>query len=438
MRGLATVLALLFLASATNALYFILEGVEQKCFIEELPKDTTVLGKYSAEEWNTEQAKYVANPQQVILISVESVHLRHRVLNQKGAPKGKFTFTSTDFGEHLICVTANGGAQGWFAHSRTKVEFDLIFGDVAHADTGSSTKGAVDDLAVRVRSLKYVVSNILNEQKYQRDREAEFRDFSESINGKVVRWTLLQIFVLLLVDHLKVSNVLEVDGGKGERQKLFSAPLSRGFSAGVAARAGQYTLPPLPYANDALAPLISKETVDFHYGKHHASYVTKLNSIVGDDLKALSIEQITAKGPAAVPGGVYNSAAQTYNHTFYWKSLAPVAGRQDAPSAKLNDLIAKSFGSFDAFKTKFSDVAAGHFGSGWAWLVQNKTTGLLEIKDTHDAVSVIHDSNLTPVLVCDVWEHAYYIDHRNARPNYIATWWKLVNWKFAESNVTFK
>ncbi|KAI8836702.1 emp24/gp25L/p24 family/GOLD-domain-containing protein [Chytriomyces cf. hyalinus JEL632] len=203
MRGLATVLALLFLASATNALYFILEGVEQKCFIEELPKDTTVLGKYSAEEWNTEQAKYVANPQQVILISVESVHLRHRVLNQKGAPKGKFTFTSTDFGEHLICVTANGGAQGWFAHSRTKVEFDLIFGDVAHADTGASTKGAVDDLAVRVRSLKYVVSNILNEQKYQRDREAEFRDFSESINGKVVRWTLLQIFVLLLVGYLQ-------------------------------------------------------------------------------------------------------------------------------------------------------------------------------------------------------------------------------------------
>ncbi|KAJ3031906.1 UNVERIFIED_CONTAM: emp24p/erv25p- protein [Siphonaria sp. JEL0065] len=190
-------------ASSVHALYFILEGVEQKCFIEELPKDTTVLGKYTATEWNAGLGKYQENVQQVILISVESVALRHRVLNQKGSPKGKFTFTSTDFGEHLICVTANGGANGWFEHSRTKLEFDLIFGDVAHADSGSSSKQTVDDLSVRVRSLKYVVNNILNEQKYQRDREAEFRDFSESINGKVVRWTLLQIFVLVLVGYLQ-------------------------------------------------------------------------------------------------------------------------------------------------------------------------------------------------------------------------------------------
>ncbi|KAI9335075.1 emp24/gp25L/p24 family/GOLD-domain-containing protein [Obelidium mucronatum] len=203
MLKLASVVLLALLGSTVNALFFILEGVEQKCFIEELPKDTTVLGKYTATEWNSGLNKYQENVQQVILISVESVALRHRVLNQKGAPKGKFTFTSTDFGEHLICVTANGGANGWFEHSKTKVEFDLMFGDVAHADTASSAKQTVDDMSVRVRSLKYVVNNILNEQKYQRDREAEFRDFSESINGKVVRWTLLQIFVLVLVGYLQ-------------------------------------------------------------------------------------------------------------------------------------------------------------------------------------------------------------------------------------------
>ncbi|KAJ3029374.1 UNVERIFIED_CONTAM: hypothetical protein HDU68_012341 [Siphonaria sp. JEL0065] len=197
-----------------------------------------------------------------------------------------------------------------------------------------------------------------------------------------------------------------------------------------------YTLEALPYAQDALAPHLSAETLDFHYNKHHASYVTKLNSLIGSsDLKSLSIEEITAKGPTNVPAGIYNSAAQTYNHTFYWKSLAPVATRQAAPSEKFNALIVKSFGSFDAFKTKFSDVAAGHFGSGWAWLVQDKATGLLKIVDTHDAVSVIHDTTVKPILVADVWEHAYYIDYRNARPKYIENWWALVNWKFAEDNL---
>ncbi|KAI8620515.1 emp24/gp25L/p24 family/GOLD-domain-containing protein [Chytriomyces sp. MP71] len=195
--------ALALIASSAHALYFILEGQEQKCFIEELPKDTTVLGKYTASEWKNDQQKYEQNPQQIVLISVESMHLRHKVLNQKGSSSGKFTFTSSDFGEHLICINAQGGHAGWFSGSKTKVEFDLIFGEVAHADTGSSTKNNIDDVAVRVRSLKYVVNNILNEQKYQRDREAEFRDFSESINGKVVRWTLLQIFVLLLAGFLQ-------------------------------------------------------------------------------------------------------------------------------------------------------------------------------------------------------------------------------------------
>ncbi|KAJ3188108.1 hypothetical protein HDU82_004098, partial [Entophlyctis luteolus] len=170
---------------------------------------------------------------------------------------------------------------------------------------------------------------------------------------------------------------------------------------------------------------------------HHASYVAKLNTLIGSsDLKSLTIPEIVAKGPANVPAGIYNSAAQTYNHTFYWNSLAPVATRQAAPSEKLLALITKSFGSFDAFKTKFSDVAAGHFGSGWAWLVQDKASGLLKIVDTHDAVSVLHDSSVKPILVCDVWEHAYYIDYRNARPKYIENWWGLVNWKFAEANAT--
>ncbi|KAJ3384444.1 hypothetical protein HDU84_002920 [Entophlyctis sp. JEL0112] len=198
-----------------------------------------------------------------------------------------------------------------------------------------------------------------------------------------------------------------------------------------------YTLKPLPFPQDALAPLVSAETLDFHYNKHHAGYVAKLNTLItSSDLKSLSISEIVAKGPANVPAGIYNCAAQTYNHTFYWNSLAPVATRQAAPSEKLLALITKSFGSFDAFKAKFSDVAAGHFGSGWAWLVQDKASGLLKIVDTHDAVSVLHDSSVKPILVCDVWEHAYYIDYRNARPKYVESWWGLVNWKFAEANAT--
>ncbi|KAJ1548452.1 hypothetical protein HK405_003143 [Cladochytrium tenue] len=204
-----------------------------------------------------------------------------------------------------------------------------------------------------------------------------------------------------------------------------------------------FTLPPLPYALDALAPHLSKETLDFHYNKHHASYVTKLNALAGSapSLQALSLDDVVRKGPgpaSGLPAGAYNSAAQTWNHTFYWNSLAPnPTGAPTKPSEKLAALIDKSFGSFDAFKQKFSDVAAGHFGSGWAWLVQDKASGLLKIVDTHDAVSAFSDPSVTPILTCDVWEHAYYIDFRNARPKYIEAWWTLVNWKFAESNVAF-
>ncbi|KAJ3330496.1 hypothetical protein HDU76_005525 [Blyttiomyces sp. JEL0837] len=179
-----------------------------------------------------------------------------------------------------------------------------------------------------------------------------------------------------------------------------------------------------------------------HYGKHHQAYVTKLNQLAaGTPLKDQSLDEIVAKGPSGgLPAGVYNSAAQTWNHTFYWKSLTPVAqgaGPNNQPSDKLKALIEKSFGSFDAFKTKFSDSAAGHFGSGWAWLVQDKATGLLKIVDTHDAVSAFSDASVTPILTCDVWEHAYYIAYRNARPKYIESWWHLANWKFAEANVKF-
>ncbi|KAI8608095.1 emp24/gp25L/p24 family/GOLD-domain-containing protein [Chytriomyces sp. MP71] len=193
----------LLLVSAANAVYFVLEGVEQKCFTEELPKDTTVLGKYSASVWKDDARTYVAEPL-TIIISVESVKERHKILNQKGNAAGKFTFTTSDMGEHLICITVTGGPnQGWFSHSKTKIEFDVIFGDVAHSDTALGTKSEIEDITTRVRSLKYTVSNILNEQKYQRDREAEFRDFSESINVKVVRWTLVQIFFLLLTGYLQ-------------------------------------------------------------------------------------------------------------------------------------------------------------------------------------------------------------------------------------------
>ncbi|KAJ3219187.1 hypothetical protein HDU67_002183 [Dinochytrium kinnereticum] len=199
-----------------------------------------------------------------------------------------------------------------------------------------------------------------------------------------------------------------------------------------------YTLTALPYALDALAPAISAETLDFHYNKHHASYVTKLNTLVASSpLKDSSIEEIVKKDRSTLPAGVYNSAAQAWNHSFYWESLAPLKENVHTPSERMAALITKSFGSYDAFKTKFTDAAAGHFGSGWAWLVQEKSTGLLKVIDTHDAVSALSDPTVTPILTCDVWEHAYYIDFRNARPEYIKTWWSLVNWSFAEKNTTF-
>ncbi|KAJ3196943.1 hypothetical protein HK101_006992 [Irineochytrium annulatum] len=211
---------------------------------------------------------------------------------------------------------------------------------------------------------------------------------------------------------------------------------------------------PLPYSLDALSPNISAETLDFHYNKHHASYITKLNALSGSTpLKDLTIEEIVKKDKASLPAGAYNAAAQAWNHTFYWDSLAPLSQDVHKPSEKLTALINKSFGSYDAFKTKFSEVAAGHFGSGWAWLVQDNASGNLKVIETHDAVSPLSgmwspssemsyeytriDPSVTAVLTCDVWEHAYYIDYRNARPKYVENWWGLVNWQFAEKNIKF-
>jgi Fe-Mn family superoxide dismutase len=204
-----------------------------------------------------------------------------------------------------------------------------------------------------------------------------------------------------------------------------------------------FKLEPLPYAQNALEPHISGETVDFHYNKHHAAYVTKLNAAVSGNstLEKKSLTEIVSSDPKSFPAGVYNNAAQTWNHTFYWNSLAPPYAKGGngggVPTGNLANLINKSFGSFDEFKKKFSDSAAGHFGSGWAWLCLDSKDGLLKIVDTHDAFNplAIDGGHLKPLLTCDVWEHAYYIDYRNLRPKYIEGWWNLVNWKFAEKNL---
>lgn len=205
--------------------------------------------------------------------------------------------------------------------------------------------------------------------------------------------------------------------------------------------ASTQTLPVLPYDMSALSPIISKETVDFHYNKHHAGYLTKLKAAIGNTpTQDLTLEEIIKKkNEPSISSGMYNCAAQTWNHTFYWNSMRPAAEAQlnaPNPNSKIHQLIDKSFGSFDSFKDKFSTVAAGHFGSGWAWLIQDAESGLLKIVDTHDAGCPIGDANQIPILTCDVWEHAYYIDSRNDRAKYVKGWWNLVNWDFAEKNIT--
>lgn len=188
-----------------------------------------------------------------------------------------------------------------------------------------------------------------------------------------------------------------------------------------------HTLPELPYAIDALAPHISQETLEFHYGKHHQTYVTNLNNLVpGTEFESAPLEDIIKKST----GGIFNNAAQVWNHTFYWNSLSPNGGGE--PSGKLAEAINAKFGSVEALKEAFNKSAAGNFGSGWTWLVK-KADGSVDIVNTSNAATPVTTED-TPLLTCDVWEHAYYIDYRNARPKYLETFWKLANWSFAEKN----
>ncbi len=188
-----------------------------------------------------------------------------------------------------------------------------------------------------------------------------------------------------------------------------------------------FELPKLPYALDALAPYISKETLEYHYGKHHQAYVTKLNGLIENTPFAnLSLEEIITKSS----GGIFNNAAQVWNHTFYWHCMKPGGGGE--PKGDLLDAIKDTFGSFSAFKEKLTTTSINQFGSGWGWLAQN-ADGSLEIYSTSNAATPMIDDK-TALLTCDVWEHAYYIDTRNDRPKYVDNFWHLVNWDFVEKN----
>lgn len=189
-----------------------------------------------------------------------------------------------------------------------------------------------------------------------------------------------------------------------------------------------HRLPELPYAMNALEPHISQETLEYHYGKHHKTYVDKLNGLIpGTEFESASLEEIITKAS----DGIFNNAAQVWNHTFYWNCLSPQGGGE--PAGALKDGINGEFGSFTNFKEKFSQAATTLFGSGWAWLVKNPD-GSLDIVGTSNAGNPLTESK-TPLLTCDVWEHAYYIDYRNARPKYLEAFWDLVNWNFVAKNL---
>jgi Fe-Mn family superoxide dismutase len=189
----------------------------------------------------------------------------------------------------------------------------------------------------------------------------------------------------------------------------------------------EHTLPALPYAMDALQPHISKETLEFHYGKHHQTYVTNLNNLIkGTEFENSSLDEIVKKSS----GGVFNNAAQIWNHTFYWNSLSPKGGGK--PTGALASAIDAKWGSFDAFKEAFTKSAVGNFGSSWTWLVK-KADGSLDIVNTSNAATPVTTTD-RPLITCDLWEHAYYIDYRNRRPDYLGAFWSLVNWDFAAKN----
>jgi superoxide dismutase, Fe-Mn family len=187
-------------------------------------------------------------------------------------------------------------------------------------------------------------------------------------------------------------------------------------------------LPALPYDRTALEPHISAETIDFHYGKHHQTYVTNLNNMIaGTEFADLALEDIVRKSQ----GGMFNNAAQIWNHTFYWNCLKPNGGGE--PTGKLAEAINKAFGDFAKFKEEFTKTTVGTFGSGWGWLVQ-RPDGTLALASTSNAATPLTGED-TPLLTCDVWEHAYYVDYRNARPKYVEAFWNLVNWDFVASQM---
>ena len=188
-------------------------------------------------------------------------------------------------------------------------------------------------------------------------------------------------------------------------------------------------LPKLPYEINALEPHISQKTLEFHYGKHHAGYVTNLNKLIaGTPFENKSLDEIVKTSQ----GGMFNNAAQVWNHTFYWNCMTPNP-KKAQPTGKLMDAIVRDFGSFDAFKEQFINACVTLFGSGWAWLVADKT-GKLSIVQTSNAQTPLTEG-LKPLLVCDVWEHAYYLDYQNLRANYVNEFWSLINWEFVEKSL---
>jgi Fe-Mn family superoxide dismutase len=186
-------------------------------------------------------------------------------------------------------------------------------------------------------------------------------------------------------------------------------------------------LPPLPYANNALEPYMSRETLDYHYGKHHKAYVEKVNKLIsGTEFEDASLEELVAESA----GEIFNNAAQVWNHSFFWNCLSP---RRQSPGKEIDQAL-QSLGGFESFQEQFDKAASGLFGSGWTWLVKD-TRGALKIVTTANANTPLRDE-LVPLLTCDVWEHAYYIDHRNDRAAYLKSFWPLVNWEFVTANLS--